>query len=285
MRLVEHACEAAYWRTRLARLIEDGPVSLDAWEDVVPLTAKAATRPVPPQLSSAPGEPTDLVDAGASAGPFRRRDRLSRTADQGMFERICEIHGVPLAATMLDVVSLPTLEHPDWKWNSTFDKASQLSLPQEWPAEFHMEKLVATGAAIVRGRPGTLSALAAVVARSERKPKLSAVVAIGEPCDDSVYRQLATQLAAPVVAIWHDPRLGLIAFRGSGDHGWRTSSATHYVEVIDDNGRACAVGEFGQVAVTPFYSYTAPAVRFLPGRQALRSARPGYLDEISALTQ
>jgi hypothetical protein len=98
--------------------------------------------------------------------------------------------------------------------------------------------------------------------------KLTAVVSVGEPIGDSLRERLLGRLAQSVVAIWHDPRLGVLAYSDLTGPGWRVAGETQFVEVIGANGRRCPALERGHVAVTPLYINGTPAIRFMPGCQA-----------------
>jgi hypothetical protein len=272
-RLIGQTVSSPFWHERLAMLAgNDGTVSLDRWQEVPPLTAAEADRAGADMLAVRTGSEGEITDAGASAGPFRWRDKLAFLADLCVFERVLELHQVPLDARLIDIPDSPFPFAEDWSWNTTFDKAPHGEIPSAWPPETQLQAIRTQPQSILRAAPAALKSLVDFIAESsEDFPKLAAVVSIGVPIEDSLCSRLLEHLAQSVVAIWYDPRLGILAYGDPTGIGWRIANATQFVEMIDAEGRRCPPSDVGRIAVTPLYNYWTPAVRFMPGYQA-RSA-------------
>ena len=268
--LIGQAVTSPFWRERLAMLIgADGAVSLDRWQDVPPLSPEQADRIGTALLAVDMGTDSAPLDVGASAGPFRLRNALPVLADQCVFERALELHRVPLDCGLIDILDQPFLTTEDWSWNTTFEKAPYREIPFAWPPEMQWQAVRTNLGAILRASPFALTRLVDFLADTrEDFAKLPVAVSVGAPIADSLRERLLDRVAQSVIAIWHDPRLGIIAYSDPRGVDWRVAGETQFVEVIGADGRRCPAFEPGRVAVTPLYLNGTPAIRFLPGCRA-----------------
>jgi hypothetical protein len=271
--LIGRTVRPPFWHERLAALVApDGTISLNRWQEVPLLTPAEADRIGPEGLAVVGEDDNEVLDAGASAGPFRRRDKLALLADLCAFERILELHRLPLSGRLVDMLDQPFLFAEDWSWNTTFAKAPRETVSCASSPQTQIEALRAHPGSILRASPRTLSALLDAIASGAAFPTFAAVIAVGMPIADSLRRRLEEDVAPSVVAIWHDPRLGIIAFGDPSGFGWRVSSGTQFVEIVGADGRPCPLWTRGCIAVTPFYNYATPAIRFTPGMSAMSTA-------------
>jgi hypothetical protein len=221
------------------------------------------------------GHEGEIVDTGPVSGPFGRRDKLALLADLCIFERVLELHRIALSAPLVDILEEPSLLAEDWSWNTTFAKAPHEAISFAWPPQKQVEALRAHAGSILRASPKTLRGLLdAIVASGTDFPKFAAVVSVGMPIADSLRQALLDRVACAVAAIWHDPRLGIIAFGDPSGVGWQIARETQFIEIVDANGRRTLPWEIGCVAVTPLYNYWTPAIRFTPGWRARPSIGP-----------
>jgi hypothetical protein len=245
------------------------------------LTPAEADRVGAERLAVPTGDETEILDAGASAGPFRRRDKLALLADQCVFERALELHRIALNAPLVDILDEPFLFAEDWSWNTTFAKAPHEVIPFALPPQMQVEALRAHAEPILLASPQTLAGLlGAIIASGADVPKFAAIISVGMPIADSLHRALLDRIGCAVVAIWHDSRLGIIAFSDRSGAGWRIANETQFVEVVAMNGRQTLPWEIGCVAVTPLNNCWTPAIRFVPGWRA----RPTGHDDRPRLT-
>jgi hypothetical protein len=284
--LIGQAVGAPFWRQRLATLVRpDGTVSLDRWQGVPLLTPAEADRTGTDGVTVPTGDESEIVDAGASAGPFRRRDKLALLADLCVFERALELHRIALSAPLVDILDQPFLFAEDWSWNTTFANASYEAISFAWPPPMQIEALRAHAGSILRASPLTLSHLLEAIAGGGADfPTFAAVISVGAPITDSLRRGLLDHVARALVAIWHDPRLGIIAFGDPSGVGWRIANETQFVEVVGSNGRRSPPSQPGCVAVTPLYNFLTPAIRFTPGAQAQSTVGQDGRQRLTELT-
>jgi hypothetical protein len=284
-RLIRHARASSFWRERLAVLVRhEGTISLDRWQEVPLLTDAEADRVGAEGLAAHIGHDSEIVDAGAAAGPFGRRDKLALLGDLCVFERVLELHRIALNAPLVDILEEPFLFAEDWSWNTTFAKATYEAISFAWPPQMQVEALRAHAGSILRASPKTLRGLLdAIAATGGDFPKLAAVVSIGAPMSDSLRHKLLDRIAPVVAAIWQDPRLGIIAFGDPSGVGWLLANETQFIEIVEANGRRTLPWETGCVAVTPLYNYWTPAIRFTPGWRARPAIGPDGRQRLTEL--
>jgi len=144
--------------------------------------------------------------------------------------------------------------------------------------------LRAHAGSVLRASPETLRGLLDVIGDTGGEfPKLAAVVSVGAPISDSLRQALLDRGACAVAAIWHDPRLGIIAFGDPSGVGWRIANETQFIEIVDANGRRTLPWEMGGVAVTSLYNYWTPAIRFTPGWRARPAIGPDGRQRLTEL--
>jgi hypothetical protein len=203
------------------------------------------------------------------------RDAHAVFADLCMFERILERHGVSLNQTLIDAAPWPELTPALWPWNSTFPAAACRPLPSDWPAELHLSSIAALGGGVLRATPDQLERLVRLVEAGATRLPLSAVVTIGPPPASGLIAHLRGAFAAPAIAIWYEPGLGIIAHDLPGQDSWTPCAGTQRVEILDAQGNPAGAGERGRVAVTSFYDIENPIIRRKTGYSAIAAAGPG----------
>ncbi|WP_195908687.1 phenylacetate--CoA ligase family protein [Novosphingobium sp. Gsoil 351] len=62
---------------------------------------------------------------------------------------------------------------------------------------------------------------------------------------------------------------GFLALQCPDADGYHIMAETHIVEVIDDNGKPCAPGEWGRVLVTDLHNFATPLIRYAIGDYAM----------------
>ena len=199
-------------------------------------------------------------------------------------ERALELHRITLSAPLVDILEEPFLLAEDWSWNTTFAKAPHQAISFAWPPQMQVAALRAHAGSVLRASPETLRGLLDVIGDTGGEfPKLAAVVSVGAPISDSLRQALLDRGACAVAAIWHDPRLGIIAFGDPSGVGWRIANETQFIEIVDANGRRTLPWEMGGVAVTSLYNYWTPAIRFTPGWRARPAIGPDGRQRLTEL--
>jgi phenylacetate-CoA ligase len=99
-------------------------------------------------------------------------------------------------------------------------------------------------------------------------PDLRAVLTYGEPVSADVRAACRDTWGVPVQDIYCCEELGYIATQCPLYEHYHVPSETILVEVLNEQGRACAPGQLGRVVVTPLHSFAMPLIRYAIGDYA-----------------
>ncbi|REE57518.1 phenylacetate-CoA ligase [Paenibacillus taihuensis] len=76
---------------------------------------------------------------------------------------------------------------------------------------------------------------------------------------------------APVFNRYGSREVGDIACECDHHNGLHTSTVTHYVEILDENGRPVKPGEYGEIVITLLTNYAMPLIRYRIGDMGVMS--------------
>ncbi len=91
------------------------------------------------------------------------------------------------------------------------------------------------------------------------------VMTSGEPVTEDVRAAGIRAFDCEIVANLSSAECGIIATQCPESDNYHVVSEICHVEVLRDDGSPCDPGEFGNLAVTPYYNYAFPLVRYLTG--------------------
>jgi phenylacetate-CoA ligase len=107
----------------------------------------------------------------------------------------------------------------------------------------------------------------------ERPASLEEVRLFNEPVDPGLERRIASQWQVRCAELYSASEVGYIAFRCAEAGSLHVQAESVLVEILDDHGRACGVGETGRVVVTPLHNLATPLIRYDVGDYATVGAR------------
>lgn len=96
----------------------------------------------------------------------------------------------------------------------------------------------------------------------DKPPALEEVRFISEPLDADLERRLAEAWGVRCSDTYSANEVGYISFRCPEQGNSHVQSESVLVEVLDDRGRACGVGESGRVVVTSLHNQAMPLLRY-----------------------
>ncbi|MGZ8218531.1 MAG: phenylacetate--CoA ligase family protein [Methylomagnum sp.] len=96
----------------------------------------------------------------------------------------------------------------------------------------------------------------------DKPPALEEVRFISEPLDSGLERWLAEKWGVRCSDTYSANEVGYIAFRCPEQGNSHVQSESVMVEVLDDRGRMCGVGESGRVVVTSLHNQAMPLLRY-----------------------
>ena len=95
-----------------------------------------------------------------------------------------------------------------------------------------------------------------------RLPDLRRVKTIGETLSPRLRSEIATGFGVPVVDVYSSHEVGIIAVQCPESGLYHAMSENLVIEIVDTEGRPCAPGEAGRVAITDLHNYATPILRY-----------------------
>lgn len=99
-------------------------------------------------------------------------------------------------------------------------------------------------------------------------PRLREVLCVGETASDRLRRRTHEVLRATLSASYSSQEVGYIALQCPDCGQYHVQSESIFVEVLDDDGRPCAIGDAGRVVVTDLHNFAMPLIRYAIGDYA-----------------
>lgn len=99
-------------------------------------------------------------------------------------------------------------------------------------------------------------------------PRLKQIRSIGETLTDNLRDEARRILGVEIVDIYSSQEVGVIAIQCPASGLYHLMAENLLVEVLDEQGRACALGETGEVVITDLHNFATPLVRYAIGDYA-----------------
>ena len=139
--------------------------------------------------------------------------------------------------------------------------ASDINAQVEWLLRENPDYLVSY--------PSNLMALAAVCEKTGHRPsRLRQVITVGETVTDVMRKTIRAAWGVPVTDSYTCEETGYLALQCPDHEHYHVQSENVYLEVVDDNGDPCRVGEVGRVLVTSLHNFASPLIRYELGDYA-----------------
>jgi len=104
--------------------------------------------------------------------------------------------------------------------------------------------------------------------RPDRLSELSEIRLFGETVDDSLRTLCQQAWGIPLTANYTANEAGTIAHQCPEHPHYHVQSENLYVEVLNDQNKACAPGEIGRVVITTLHNFATPLIRYAIGDYA-----------------
>ncbi len=88
---------------------------------------------------------------------------------------------------------------------------------------------------------------------------------MSEVLDPETRVDCQTVLGVPVHDIYSAQEAGIVALQCPAGDGYHVMAESVLVEILDEDGAACAPGETGRVVVTPLQNFITPLIRYEVG--------------------
>lgn len=101
-------------------------------------------------------------------------------------------------------------------------------------------------------------------------PRIEQFITSTERVDQNLRRQVREVFGARITDRYSSEECGWMALQCPKHDHYHVASMSCVLEVVDDDGRPCAVGQPGRVLVTTLHSYAMPLLRYEVGDMAVR---------------
>ena len=273
----------AFYARHLAPVItSSGDIDVAGWEAIEPMgrpSLDAAQGILSnSEIPASHGSTRVVLTSGSTSRPLRvPRTVMSDTADKAASLRFHAWHGIDFARDLAQVRALAIEPrrrqgvHVDTeRWGEPWMPATergrirQLSVfaplrqQLDWLASFDRPAYLNTF-------PSNLVALSDYLeATGADAPALAGVLSVGEAVNGDV-RTLCARHWPEIVDLYSTAECGGVAGQCPDGDCSHVFAEVCLVEILDDNGRPCRIGEQGWLTVTPFYNYALPLFRYQPG--------------------
>ena len=103
---------------------------------------------------------------------------------------------------------------------------------------------------------------------SDKPPSLEEITFISEPLSAALEARVTEEWKIRVSEIYSANETGTIALRCAERGNLHVQSETILVEILDEAGQPCDIGQAGRVVVTPLHNFATPLVRYEIGDYA-----------------
>ena len=115
-------------------------------------------------------------------------------------------------------------------------------------------------------RAGNAQALAQFCLREQVKlPTLRHVMTFSDLLRPEARTACKEAWGVPVVDIYSSAEIGYIALQCPTSENYHIQSETVFIEIVNEDGVACAPGEVGQIIATPLHNFAMPLLRYASG--------------------
>jgi phenylacetate-CoA ligase len=219
-------------------------------------------RPV--ATSGSTGRPIRALDTGTTMIFFRAFNlRKFLWHDLDFSAKVAAIRKAPPKLGRLPNGSMEPV------WTSAYHTGPSVLLDIGATVEEQLDWLMRQEPAYLLSHPTNLEALALrASARNLDMSWLRAVYGFGEPLDQSTRDILRANWKVPVWNDYSAVEIGMIGVQCPEHDHLHVMAESVLVEVLDDDGRPCAVGETGRVVLTPLHNFAYPLIRYEIGDYA-----------------
>ena len=154
-------------------------------------------------------------------------------------------------------------------WIETSQRGKSYYINRAASQENVIEYVLRKNALYLAGHPKSLQSLALAAERLRIAIKLDAVTVFGTEVAEDESEDFHRIFGARVVSLYSSGEGFKIANSCETGHHYHINTELNYLEILDDEGRPCAIGQPGRVIITPIFNTAQPLIRYEQGDIAI----------------
>lgn len=274
-----------FYKERLANAITpDGTVNWNRWNEIPILTrgdlldhrdAMLATR-----LPPGHGYVDDHLGSGTTGKPVTtRHNSLTPLVSNTGLYRAFKWHGVSYDKIICEYIGedANVAQWPDGQdygpwgphWAHHRDSGKLLRINRAASPEQVAEFLSRKKVNYFSTRPNLLQAVAHAAEKLGLDIKLLAIMTVGSEADELTRDTCRRVFGAEIISLYASKEVYNIGHQCTAGDQYHINSEMMLLEVLDDTGRPCPVGQRGRAIVTHFYNTSQPFIRYDLGDQII----------------
>lgn len=298
--LLLHAREnVPFYKSRLDAVFKKNDViDWDRWHEIPlvkrPHLVEERESMLATQLPPGHGRTWDEFSSGSSGTPIIvRHNILEGWVSQAALYRAQRWHDMDWSKNSVSWSGdddLPSnwpegQEAEPWapQWLETDHRGKSYYLNRNVSQEKVIEYALRKNALYLASRPKSLQSLALATERLHAPLKLDVVTTFGTGVTDDEREDFRQIWGARVFSLYSSGEGCKIASTCETGHHYHVNSELNYLEVLDDSGQPCAIGQPGRVIITPIYNTAQPLIRYEQDDIAIRGHNCSCGKQLSVL--
>lgn len=284
--ICEHARRnTAYYRKRLAPLFASGRFDFARWDEVPVLTRELALSRYQElratRLPSHAGDSEEQHTSGSTGAPLRFLVcAAQKMAAQVFSQRGYDWWGMDGARNFGGIHIFIGEDHEKlaergrrgWRFDVT--SGGNYGCPLHWSTDYMFDWLERKNIRYLSTRPAMAEMLAEAALERGLRPRLEALLTVGGPLTQATRELCLEAFGLPIRDTYGSTECGNLALDCPQCGLLHINEENALIEIVRDDGTACAPGEVGRLLITPFFSFAMPLVRYDSGDFAELAAQP-----------
>ncbi|WP_119270099.1 phenylacetate--CoA ligase family protein [Taklimakanibacter deserti] len=215
------------------------------------------------------------LSTGGSTGPAARRDVSSLESVARLLASYRMYHNWKLDQSRPLFVLRKTRREEQmrqerwgfpWRDEKSCGKRTWIDIAT--PPREQLQAMAGEGPVYVNTLPSNILRLSLEAIRADIRLSLPYIISVGEYLAPEVRTAAARAFGSTIIDSFASAEAGIIAIQCPETGLYHIQSEQVLAEIVSPQGRLCAVGETGEVVVTPLYGYATPLLRYRSGDYA-----------------
>ncbi len=280
--LLTHArANVPFYKERLEPVFRpNGDIDWGRWHEIPIVKRRHLVEHRDTMLASSlpPGHgPTrEIYSSGSSGTPIiTTHNNLAGWVSEVAVHRAQSWHSMDWSKNMVTLRrnNPETLQWPDGRhqaswapaWESEQAQGQSFALDRATPHEQALEFVLRKEAHYLSGRPQSMQALALAAESLKIAVSIDAVTTFGTGMTDDAREDIRRVLGARVMSFYSSEEGYKIAISCETGPHYHINSELTFMEILDEHGKPCAIGQPGRVIITPLFNTAQPLIRYEQG--------------------